>query len=78
MLNVILLLLLFSTVLLGQNTEQKATNTKEAVKNYEQFNERLDTMQTKQDSMMEVWEKRIEQMKTDQKKREGSKTKKPE
>ena len=76
-LNAMLLLFLFSTAVVAQSN-QPATTVDEAVENYEQFKVKVDTARAKQDSLIDLWEKRIEQMKLDQEKREKNASKKPE
>ena len=58
----------------AQNNQ--ATNVSQAIENYEWLNAKMDTIKSKQDSLYEKWEKRIEQMKINQQERE--KAKKPE
>lgn len=53
--------------------ETKATNAADALSNCEWLNAKLDTMNYRQDSMMKVYEQRIEKMLQDQKKREAKK-----
>lgn len=47
-----------------QETKQckTATNAADALSNYDWFNQRIDTAKAKQDSMMEVYEKRIQKV----------------
>lgn len=39
-----------------------ATNAADALSNYDWFNQRIDTAKAKQDSMMDVYEKRIQKV----------------
>lgn len=39
-----------------------ATNAADALNNYDWFNQRIDTAKAKQDSMMDVYEKRIQKV----------------
>lgn len=39
-----------------------ATNAADALNNFDWFNERIDTAKAKQDSMMDVYEKRIQKV----------------
>lgn len=50
-----------------------ATNAADALNNFDWFNERIDTAKAKQDSMMDVYENRIQKMLMEQKKREAKK-----
>lgn len=47
-----------------------ATNAADALNNYDWMLTRIDTLNSKQDSMMKVWEQRIEKMKQEPKKPE--------
>ncbi len=76
--SVILVCLLTTTVLYAQSvpsTCKTATNVEEAIENYDMFLNYTDLQNTLQDSMMIIYEQRIEKMKLEQAEREKLKPK---
>lgn len=73
----IILLLVIATTASAQSQtpqkESKATNAAQALESFQWMNAKVDTMNHEEDTLKAYYEKRIEKMLNDQKKREAKK-----